>query len=79
VSDLGDFISARLDEDDAAAAEMYKPRPPDWYDAPLPRRLHRCRPASSGSVSAAFAERCACGAIRLNHGPWDERNSRRKS
>ena len=76
---LGDFISARLDEDEAAMAAMFKARPPDWYDAPLPRRLHRCRPASSGNVSATFVERCACGAIRLNRGPWDERNSRRRS
>lgn len=51
-----------------------------WYDAPLPRRWHRCKPWSTGSTqSFALVERCACGAIRLNgeSRPWMDRNSRR--
>lgn len=51
-----------------------------WYDAPLPRRLHRCTPWTS----APDVDRCACGAIRgpfaklLERNSWFERNSRRK-
>lgn len=52
-----------------------------WYDAPVPRRWHRCWPQTTGSTrTIARVERCACGATRLDgpgH-PWIDRNSRRK-
>lgn len=48
-----------------------------WYDAPVPRRWHRCRPQNRAYFAASgYVERCACGAIRGNFGPWAERNSR---
>lgn len=52
-----------------------------WYDAPLPRRWHRCTVWSSGAIDGFginMVERCACGAI-CHRGDriWIERNSRR--
>jgi hypothetical protein len=48
-----------------------------WYEAPLPRRFHRCRPQTSGRAGHFdFVDRCACGAIRWNARYWLERNSR---
>lgn len=50
-----------------------------WHDAPLPRRLHRCRPQTHAVIDQHGArcnrhgldqcalqrvDRCACGAIR---------------
>lgn len=50
-----------------------------WYDAPLPRRWHLCRPQTRGSFRALYSERCACGATRLGIDRfWAERNSRRR-
>jgi hypothetical protein len=51
-----------------------------WHDAPLPPRWHRCQPWSRG-VTPSFTrvERCACGATRLDGGPWLERNQTRKN
>jgi hypothetical protein len=48
-----------------------------WFRAPLPRRLHRCTPWTSGPVDGALVDRCACGAIRIGGRHWFERNSRR--
>lgn len=48
-----------------------------WYfDAPLPRRWHRC---SAWTVSEDVS-RCACGAVQMPsfQGDWIERNSRRR-
>lgn len=50
-----------------------------WRDAPIPRRWHRCTPWSTHYNPAHLvdAERCACGALRLDgHGPWIYRNTR---
>lgn len=48
-----------------------------WYKAPIPRRLHRCRPQSWGQLSLMYVQRCACGAKRVpGSGSWVERNSR---
>lgn len=44
-----------------------------WYEAPRPRRWHRCKPQTRGHSIA----RCACGAIWILGG-WVERNSRRR-
>jgi hypothetical protein len=50
-----------------------------WFDAPLPRRWHRCTVQTSGYIDGNLRERCACGAVRLGKDrPWIERNSRRK-
>jgi hypothetical protein len=50
-----------------------------WYEAPKPRRFHRCRVQTFGYLrSGATVERCACGGIRMDSlGPWIDRNSRR--
>jgi hypothetical protein len=51
-----------------------------WRDAPIPRRWLRCTPWSTLYTphDLVDAERCACGAIRLDgHGPWIYRNTRR--
>jgi len=51
----------------------------EWHQAPLPRRQHRCRPQSWGFLSTgSYVERCACGAVNLNHSGWIRRNERRK-
>jgi hypothetical protein len=51
----------------------------EWFDAPIPRRWHRCRTWSRGVVNGRLVERCACGAIRLDgYGGWMDRNDRRK-
>jgi hypothetical protein len=50
-----------------------------WYEAPRPRRWHRCKPWTSGWMDLfGRVDRCACGAIRYNGRGWIERNSRRK-
>lgn len=51
----------------------------DWYDAPIPRRFHRCRVQTDGWVDFTHIQRCACGAIRIYDSGWSDRNSRRKS
>lgn len=49
-----------------------------WYDAPKPRRWHRCWVQTSAYVQFDRVERCACGAIRNPRfgSRWAERNSR---
>jgi hypothetical protein len=47
-----------------------------WYQAPIPRKWHRCRAQTRGWVRLYGVERCACGAIRLNGRVWMERNTR---
>jgi hypothetical protein len=48
-----------------------------WWDAPKPRRWHKCAAQTSGTVNNfEQVDRCACGAIRRNGGRWFERNSR---
>lgn len=64
----------------ALQAEMTARQGGTWYNAPLPRRWHRCRPHNTGIVSGGLVERCACGGIRLGGAPhpWLERNARRR-
>jgi len=51
-----------------------------WYNAPLPRRWHRCRRQTYGWIGMDYVERCACGAMRLSgRGGWMDKNERRKS
>lgn len=53
-----------------------------WYEAPLPWRWHRCRPHSAALTAyrgrVLDIDRCACGAMRFERGPWMDRNQRRK-
>ncbi len=52
----------------------------DWADAPLPPRLHECKPQTRGWIGLFYAERCACGAVRLGtHRPWMEKNQTRNN
>jgi hypothetical protein len=53
-----------------------------WYDAPIPRRWHKCKPQTWGWIEFTYVERCACGAINMPtiadpHPYWLDRNSRR--
>jgi hypothetical protein len=54
-----------------------------WYDAPLPRRWHRCRPQTDGWLNLTRVQRCACGAIRdVYRGRWScwvWKNTRRET
>lgn len=47
-----------------------------WYDAPLPRRWHRCRVQTRAYIGEVV-DRCACGAIRWNGKRWHDRHLRR--
>lgn len=49
-----------------------------YFQAPLPRRWHRCEPWTSMRLDTGLVERCACGAIRLDGDGWLERNIRRR-
>ena len=53
----------------------------DWESAPRPPRLHRCRPWTRGTCPARldYIERCACGARRIDGGPWEGRNTRKET
>lgn len=49
----------------------------EWWDAPVPRRRHRCRPQTRARVNGELIERCACGALAFDgDGFWIQRNSR---
>lgn len=49
------------------------------FEAPIPRRLHRCWVQSFGWSGFVKVERCACGAIRrCGDRRWAERNSRKR-
>lgn len=48
-----------------------------WYEVDAPKLEHACSPQSAGWFeNDEWAERCACGAARLNHGEWTDVNSR---
>jgi hypothetical protein len=50
-----------------------------WWVAPLPPRWHTCFPQTTGWTDwVTYVERCACGAIRSNHGRWYHRNERQE-
>lgn len=48
-----------------------------WHLARMPRPGHNCWPQTSGLQDIDQIDRCPCGAIRLDGGPWLERNTRR--
>jgi hypothetical protein len=48
-----------------------------WWQAPLPKKWHRCKAWSIIIMPDASVERCACGGIRIDHRMWVERNQRR--
>ncbi len=50
-----------------------------YYNAPLPLRIHRCRPQSAYWFRLEYRERCACGSLRLTGGRWLFKNRRRKA
>jgi hypothetical protein len=51
-----------------------------WWDAPLPRRWHRCWPQTTGWVGMTRTQRCACGAMRTGFDRgWSFRNETRKA
>lgn len=52
-----------------------------WYDAPIPRRFHRCFvQTDSRNFLTNSVQRCACGGVRFGfHYLWMDKNSRRKS
>lgn len=50
-----------------------------WFNAPRPRRFHRCTPWTSGWAGFDRVDRCACGGIRRRGHWWFERNSRTKA
>lgn len=48
-----------------------------WWDAPKPRRFHRCRPQTEGCMNYfTVIQRCACGAISIDGQRWMNRNSK---
>jgi hypothetical protein len=48
-----------------------------WWEAPLPRRWHRCWAQTVGFADGYIC-RCACGAVSHGGGRWAGRNARRK-
>lgn len=52
-----------------------------WWEAPVPRRWHKCSAQTVGWLSCGYVERCACGAISGlgARGYWFDRNSRRRT
>lgn len=48
-----------------------------WYDAPIPRRWHRCKEQSRYGYDELVRARCACGGYRWGgERRWLQRNSR---
>ena len=48
-----------------------------WHLARKPCRWHACRAQTRYWSADIIVERCPCGAIRADGGPWLERNTRR--
>jgi hypothetical protein len=46
-----------------------------WYEAPVPRKWHRCKPQTRGYYNLSFVQRCACGATWMRGG-WVGKNER---
>lgn len=62
-------------EDGSTTLTHYKGIP--WWDAPKPRRIHRCRPQTEGFMNYfTLVQRCACGAISTHGGRWRDKNSK---
>lgn len=49
-----------------------------WYEAPLPRRWHRCWAQTADASFSPSVRRCPCGGVSLDYGRWVGRNSRRR-
>jgi hypothetical protein len=76
--DVVPFLRAQFGEDDDSLLARAVASVP-WLEYPLPPRWHRCRTVQSACIDGgALYERCACGSIRRNAGPWTGRNSRRR-
>ena len=50
-----------------------------WFDAPLPRRWHKCKTHTIALLGTGLIRRCRCGAISWNGGMWIEKNSERNN
>lgn len=51
-----------------------------WYEVDAPELDHACTPQSAGWLDPGeWAERCACGGVKLNQGEWADVNSRVES
>lgn len=61
--------------------EIWHLRGVAWWDAPIPRRWHRCTAQTRGTINYfEKVERCACGAFAYaDESPriWLDRNSRK--
>ena len=76
----GENLMAEWKPDPAAPDRIFHLGGVSWYDAPRPRRFHRCTPQTRGSLrdSIDVIERCACGALRYaDDGVWMERNGKK--
>lgn len=51
-----------------------------WWKAKIPPRLHFCKPQTWGIPSTLpyHIYRCRCGAVKINSGPWMDKNSRKR-
>jgi hypothetical protein len=57
--------------------EIYHRDGIDWLDAPAPDRRHTCRTQTFAWTNVFTAvHRCACGAIKIAPGGWQEKNSK---
>jgi hypothetical protein len=57
--------------------EIYHRGGVDWLDAPTPNRRHTCRTQTFAWTNIFTAvHRCACGAIKIAPGDWQEKNSK---
>lgn len=50
-----------------------------WHEAPIPRRLHRCKAQSDEWFGFTLYQKCACGAVSVNGRRWLDKNSRREA
>lgn len=50
-----------------------------WFEAPLPRRWHKCKTHTIALLGTGLVRRCRCGAISWNGGMWIEKNAERKN
>ncbi len=51
----------------------------NWFDAPTPKRWHRCKPWTVAFDRGSYVQRCACGSINVggDRSGWMERNRRK--
>ena len=70
----GTWVTAYEDDDTA----VHHLDGVQWWEAPLPRRWHRCRAQTLGRTNGTPVRRCACGAMDIGGLGWGEKNARRK-